>query len=138
MDSLLCQRDSGVVQFAPSDGPLREHCDQAVLRGRGRNLRGSRSCRRVRGRGAKVSRLEDEDIYNSSPKNESGRGIDTGVLEPEMGFMGSHLSKMAQRSGLSATDDSVETENSRLLEYLNLYKMKNEQLKSQYWKRMPR
>lgn len=116
--------------MALSDRLLQEKLDKESRGGRNSGLWGSRSRKRARGREARVSLLEDEDVPNSCPSIESERGVATGVMAPEIDVsMSAPLAAVALRSDFLANEDSVEEEHDSLLMELNRFKVENEQFR---------
>lgn len=78
----------------------------------------------------RVSRPEDEDVTNSYPRNQSKRVIATGFMALGINFsMNSPFVGAGPRSGILATESSVEAERARSPEKLNNCKMEKEHLK---------
>lgn len=129
MERALCKRDSGVAQIAPFNQPLRKQRDRGGWEGYERGFRGSWSPGRELWRGAQVSRFVDKGLINAFPGIESGRGFAVGVtalwINVSTDFF---LSGVALKNCLFFTEDSVESEYDGLLEKLNRYEMKSEQL----------
>lgn len=74
--------------------------------------------------------LESEGTSISSLSNACGWGIAAAVMAPGIYVStDSPFAVVALRNGLLATENSVEASRDRLLESLNRFKIKNEQLK---------
>lgn len=129
MEHALRKRDSGVAQIASFDRLLREQRDQ----GRGGCKSGFvwPQCREIaRGRGAQVSRQENEGASSSCPSFEFGKGFATGSIAPGIDVsMNSPFAGMALKRGHFAAKDSVVVDLYRILEQLNCYKIENKQFK---------
>lgn len=128
MERVLCKSVAGVAQIASFDRRLQKQRDRKGGVGLYGRFCGSRNCGTARGRRAWVSRLEDKGITSSRSSSKSRRVFAIGIIGPGIDVcVDSSSGKVALRSDLLPTEDSVDAERGRLLERLNRYKMENEQ-----------
>lgn len=125
-EQVICKRDSGVVQSAPSDRCFREQRDQEVQGGLKLFFRGSHSRGRARGRRARFSRLEEEyekarlQVLNLNELRLSD------FLHPQIEVIVDFtLVRVVLSSGFHDSENCVGVELGPLQEKLNCYHIKN-------------